>query len=94
MRDTRCKIHDIIHPEYRIERIVIMKTTKKKVSDITVDELKTIIHDIIAEDLEILRETIEIMSDKKLMRKIKQADKDWLLGEKDAYISWEDIKRV
>ena len=69
-------------------------TTKKKVSDITVEELKTINHDVIAEDLEILRETIEIMSDKKLMRKIKQADEDWLSGKKDAYISWEDIKRV
>lgn len=39
-----------------------MKTAKKKVSDITVDELKTIIHDVISEDLEALRETIEIMS--------------------------------
>lgn len=36
-----------------------MKTAKKKVSDITVDELKTIIHAVISEDLEALRKTIE-----------------------------------
>ena len=71
-----------------------MKTAKKKVSDITVDELKTIIHDVISEDLEALRETIEIMSDKKLMRQIKQADTDWLSGKKDAYTSWDKVKRV
>ena len=34
-----------------------MKTVTKKVSDLTVDELKTIIHDVIAEDLERWKET-------------------------------------
>lgn len=71
-----------------------MKTAKRKVSEITVDELRTIIHDVIIEDFEILRETFEIMSDKKLMKQIKQADVDWLSGRKGAYISWDMVKRA
>ncbi len=71
-----------------------MKATKKKVSDITVDELKTIIHEVIAEDLEAWRETFEIMADNKLMAQIKKADKDWESGGKKAYVSWDNLKRV
>ena len=40
----------------------------KKVSDLTVEELKSVIHDVIVEDMEIWRETFEILADKKLMR--------------------------
>lgn len=71
-----------------------MRAVKKKVSDITVDELKTIIHDVIAEDIEAWRETFEIMADKKLMTQIKKADADWEAGKKDSYISWDELKRV
>jgi hypothetical protein len=71
-----------------------MKTTKKKVSDITVDELKSIIHDVIAEDIGIWRETFEVLADKRLMAQLKQADTDWLAGKKDAYVSWDELKRV
>ena len=71
-----------------------MKTATKKISDITVDELKTIIHEVIAEDLEAWRETFEIMADKKLMAKIKQADVDWKTGKKEAYMSWDKVKSV
>lgn len=71
-----------------------MIAAKRKVSDITVDELKTIIHDIIAEELDAWRETLEIMADKKLMQQIKQADTDWLSGNKEAYVSWDELKRV
>lgn len=71
-----------------------MRTATKKVSDITVDELKTIIHEVIAEDLEAWRETFEIMADKKLMAQIKQSDTDWRTGEKEAYVSWDELKRV
>jgi hypothetical protein len=35
-----------------------MKTEKKKVSDLTVDELKSVIHEVIAEDMEAWRENI------------------------------------
>ena len=48
----------------------------KKVSDLTVEELKSVIHDVIDEDMEAWRETFEILADKKLMRQIKQPDQD------------------
>ena len=37
-----------------------MKTSAKKVSDMTVDELKSVIHEVITEDMEAWRETFEI----------------------------------
>ena len=71
-----------------------MKASNKKVSDMTVDELKSVIHEVIAEDMEAWRETLEIMADKKSMRQIKQADLDWASGTKDSYVSWDDLKNV
>lgn len=65
-----------------------MKVSEKKVSDITVEELKSIIHDVIIEDFETFRETIEIMANKKLMKQIKQADKDWV---KPNLLVWQDL---
>ncbi|MFN3467438.1 MAG: hypothetical protein ACK4WF_07015 [Candidatus Brocadiales bacterium] len=63
-----------------------MKTKMKRVSDLTVDELKTIVYDVIAEDLERWKETFAILSNKRLMKQIKQADEDWLAGKKGAYV--------
>jgi len=54
------------------------------VSDLTVQELKSVIHDVIDEDMEAWRETLEILADKKLMRQIKQADQDWASSHKDS----------
>jgi len=71
-----------------------MRSAKKKVSDITVDELKEILHDVITEDLESWRETFEIMANKRLMREIRQADDDWQSGKKGTYKSGDEIKRV
>ncbi len=71
-----------------------MKLSAKKVSDLTVDELKSVIHDVINEDMETWRETFEILADNKLMRQIKQADTDWVSDNKDAYVSWDDLKNV
>ncbi|MBI5184650.1 MAG: hypothetical protein HZA01_02855 [Nitrospinae bacterium] len=71
-----------------------MKAAKKKVSDMTVDELKTIIHEVVSENLEAWKETIEIMADKKLTARIKRADADWVSRKKKAYTAWEDLKRV
>lgn len=76
------------------ERTYIMKVSKKKVSDITVEELKAIMHDVITEDFETFRETMEIMANKKLIKQIKQADEDWIKGKKDTYVSWDEIKSV
>jgi len=78
----------------RDRRRLNLKTVTKKVSDITVDELKTIIHEVIAEDLEGWRETFEIMADKKLMSQIRQADVDWKTVKKEAYVSWDKLKSV
>jgi hypothetical protein len=71
-----------------------MKASTKKVSNMTVDELKSVIHEVIAEDMEAWRETLEIMADKKLMKQIKQADLDWASRTKDSYVSWDDLKNV
>ena len=71
-----------------------MKAMKKKVSDLTVDELKSIIHEVIAEDMETWRETLEIMADRKLMKQIKEADAVWKSGNKKAYTSWNDLKNA
>lgn len=70
-----------------------MKATKRKVSDLTVDELKSVIHEVIAEDMETWRETLEIMADRKLMKQIREADEDWKTGKK-TYVSWNDLKNV
>jgi hypothetical protein len=40
-----------------------MRAVKRKVTDMTVDELKGIIHEAISEDMEVWRETFKIMSD-------------------------------
>jgi hypothetical protein len=71
----------------------IYKTeSAKKVTDLTVDELKSVIHEVITEDMESWRETFEILSDKKLMRQIRLADSDWAEANKDSYVSWDDLK--
>lgn len=60
-----------------------MIAAKKKISGLTVDELKTIIHDVVTEDLETWRETLEVMADKKLMVQIKQADSERTLKRQE-----------
>ena len=69
-----------------------MRAVKRKITDMTVDELKGIIHEAISEDMEIWRETLEIMADRKLMRQIKEADAGWKSGNKKSYTSWDDLK--
>jgi len=71
-----------------------MKATKRKVSDMTIDELKSVIHEVITEDMEAWRETLEIMADRKLMKQIREADEDWKTGDKNTYVSWADLKNA
>ena len=71
-----------------------MKATKRKVSDMTIDELKSVIHEVITEDMEAWRETLEIMADRKLMKQIRDADEDWKTGDKNTYVSWADLKNA
>jgi hypothetical protein len=58
------------------------------------DELKSIIHEVITEDMEACREASEIRADKKLMGQIKQANSDRASDTKDSYVSWDDLKNV
>jgi hypothetical protein len=71
-----------------------MAKTKRKVSDLTVEELKSVIHEVIAEDMEAWRETLEIMADRKLLKLIREADADWSSGRKEAYVSWDNLKNA
>jgi hypothetical protein len=71
-----------------------MKASARKVSEMTVDELRDVIRDVIAEDIESWRETFAILSDKRLMQQIRKADQDWASKKKGAYVSWEDLKNV
>jgi len=71
-----------------------MKSVKRKITDMTVDELKDVIHEVITEDMEAWRETFEIMANPKLMAQIRQADLDKAAGKKDAFVSWDDLKNA
>ena len=44
--------------------------------------------------MEIWREPFEVLADKKLMKQIRQADEDWAKGDKEAYISWDQLKNA
>jgi hypothetical protein len=80
--------------DFKTVRSDIMKAVKRKVSDMTVDELKSVVHDVIAEDMETWRETLEIMADKNLMGQIRQADRDRATGKKGAFVFWDNIKNA
>lgn len=59
-----------------------MRAVKRKITDMSVDELKGVIHEAISEDMEVWRETFEIMADNKLMEEIRRADLDKAAGKK------------
>jgi hypothetical protein len=80
--------------DFKTVRSDIMKAVKRKVSDMTVDELKSVVHDVIAEDMETWRETLEIMADKNLMVQIRQADRDRAARKKGAFVSWDNTKNA
>jgi hypothetical protein len=47
--------------------------------------LKTVIREVVAEDLDAWKETLEIMADKRLMKQIQQAEYDWMAKKDTAY---------
>jgi hypothetical protein len=71
-----------------------MKAEKRKITDMTVDELKNVTHEAIAEDMEVWRETFKIMADSKLMGQIQQADLDKAAGKKGAFVAWDDLRNA
>ena len=71
-----------------------MRAVKRKITDMSVDELKGVIHEAIPEDMEVWRETFEIMADNKLMEEIRRADLDKAAGKKNAFVAWDDLKNA
>ena len=71
-----------------------MRAVKRKITDMTVDELKDVINEAIAEDMEVWRETFEIMANSKLMGQIRQADLDRAAGKKGAFVACDDLKNA
>ena len=71
-----------------------MRAVKRKITDMSVDELKGVIHEAISEDMEVWRETFEIMADNKLMEEIRRADLDKAAGKKNAFVAWDDLRNA
>ena len=71
-----------------------MRAVKRKITDMSVDELKGVIHEAISEDMEVWRETFEIMADNKLMEEIRRADLDKAAGKKNAFVARDDLKNA
>jgi len=65
---------------------------EKKVKDLTVEEFKQLIQESIAEDIDAWRETLEIMADKNLMKRLEKADREWEGKGEAAYVEWPEKK--
>ncbi len=66
---------------------------ERKIKDLTVKEFKNLIQESIAEDIEVWKETFEILFDKNLMKQITAAENARREGKNSEYIPWEKIKR-
>jgi hypothetical protein len=73
--------------------MAIVATKEKTVKDLTVSELKQLIQESIAEDIEAWRATFEIISNKTLMGQIRGASKARSEGRESDFIPWEKVKR-
>ena len=72
-----------------------MKASVRKVSEMTVDELRDVIRDVIADDIESWRETFAILSDKRLMQQIRKGRIRTGLQERRApMFPGKDLKNV
>jgi transcription elongation GreA/GreB family factor len=65
---------------------------EKKIKDLTVEEFRQLLQESIAEDIDAWRETLEIMADKKLMKRLEKADKEWEEKGEAAYVEWPKKK--
>jgi hypothetical protein len=66
---------------------------EKFVKDLTVSELKQLIQESIAEDMEAWRATFEVLANKTLMRQVRGASKARHVGRESDFIPWEKVKR-
>jgi hypothetical protein len=71
--------------------LTLMK--EKKIKDLTVEEFKNLLQEIIAQDIEAWKETFEIMADKTLMRQINNAERARAKEKKSEFIPWQKVKR-
>ena len=66
---------------------------EKVVKDLTVSELKQLIQESIAEDMEAWRATFEVIANKTLMRQVRGASKARHDDRESAFVPWEKVKR-
>ena len=76
-----------------VMEVRIIGVKKRKIKDLTIEEFKHLIKESIAEDIELWRETFEIMSNKTLMKQIEKAEKARIKGKKSDFILWEKVKQ-
>lgn len=67
----------------------------KKVKDLTTEELESLIRKTVSAviDPEALRETLEISSDKELMKKIRSSQKAYREGATGRFVSLKEVKK-
>lgn len=66
---------------------------KKTVKDLTVDEFKQLIREVISEDIQMWYETFEIMANKDIMKQITEAEKALAENRKDEFLDWDKVKQ-
>ena len=69
-----------------------LNINKKTIKDLTVDEFKQLIRDVISEDIQMWYETFEIMANKELMKQIIEAEKALAENRKDEFLDWDEVK--
>ena len=70
-----------------------LNTNKKTVKDLTVDEFKQLIRDVISEDIQTWYETFEIMANKELMKQIIEAEEALAENRKDEFLNWDKVNQ-
>ena len=66
---------------------------KKTIKDLTVDEFKQLIRDVISEDIQAWYETFEIMANEELMKQIIEAERALAEKREDEFLDWDEIKQ-
>ena len=70
-----------------------LNINKKTIKDLTVDEFKQLIRDVISEDIQTWYETFEIMANKELMKQIIEAEEALAKNRKDEFLDWDEVKQ-
>jgi len=70
-----------------------LNINKKTIKDLTVDEFKQLIRDVISEDIQMWYETFKIIANKQLMKQIIEAEEALAENRKDEFLDWDDVKQ-